>query len=165
MWQWDITAKNKMKKIYNLLITICAVCLCSACNNDVKDPSKLTGTYWANESSLPGGTFMGTQIDRTYYYDVWHFTSENQAELIQYNTTYTQVDIGHGDDPAKYGYVYKDGCGYIHVTSYKYPKISVYETSPGLNGYMENKHYWDGEFVTPDLLIMNGSERFLRINR
>ena len=150
-----------------LVSTIMVSLIFFSCKKSQDDPSefKLVGSYWANESSLPGGYIMGTYMDRTYYYDVWHFISEKEAELIQYNTTYTKVDIGHGDNPAKYGYIYKDGCGTIHVTSYSYPKISTYETSPDLNGNMVNKNYWDGEFVTPDLLIMDGSARYLRIDR
>ena len=88
-----------------------------------------------------------------------------EAELTQYNTGYTKVDIGHGDDPMKYGSVYKDGCGTIHVRSFNYPKISTYETSPDLKGNMEDKNYWDGEFVSEEFLIMDGSARYLRIYR
>ena len=143
------------------MIVVCAGLCVSCSKKEVDGPFKLAGTYWANESSLPGYK----TDNRLYFYDVWHFVSEKEAELTQYNTGYTKVDIGHGDDPMKYGSVYKDGCGTIHVRSFNYPKISTYETSPDLKGNMEDKNYWDGEFVSEEFLIMDGSARYLRIYR
>lgn len=147
-------------------IGIACICLfLTSCEGEQTKSLKLTGTYWACESSIPAvETSMGHKPE-SYFYRVWHFTSEKEATLVRYTTSYTKVDIEHGDDPAKYGYITDDCKGTIHVTYYAYPKISTYETSDGISGKIENKNYWDGEFITNDLLVMDKTVRFLRIKR
>lgn len=149
-----------MKK--NFILSMCflaSLCLVS-CNDESSTQFKLKGTCWACEGTLSGAGY----IERQYFYDVWYFTSETQAELTNYSTYSYKVDIGHGDDPMKYGVAESFGCGVIHVTKFNYPYISTYETSTDIYGNVSDKNYWDGEFVTKDLLIIN-KRRYLRVNR
>lgn len=113
--------------------------------NEPKD-FKLSGTYWAYEHSVSGS------LKTWYYYDVWHFTSETEAEVIEYATETTRVKISIGEDPAIYGEVRTDADKtVVHVTSFNYPLISTYETCTyHYTGVTEDKNYCDGEFTSSD---------------
>ena len=155
-----------MKKI--LLFSLALVCLSLVgCKKDEpKEEFKLTGTYWATESYVKGS------ITTWYYYRVWHFTSETEAEEIRYSTDTQRVNISKGDDPAKYGKIPSDNDKVIvHVTSLNYPKISTYETiTYYYTQVTEETNYRDGEFITEEHFKLTYpktgiTDYFYKINR
>lgn len=123
-----------------------------SCKKPKNEPEevKLTNTYWAYESSI------SLTFKTSYYYDVWHFISETEAEVTEYKTGTTRVQIFSGEDPAKYGEILKDADKTIvHVTSFVYPKISTYETCTYYYTQVtEDKNYCDGEFSSTDAFTL-----------
>lgn len=146
-----------MKRI---LLCIIILVFIGCKSNHEPDNFKLAGTYWAMESDIPD-PHAGTM----YYYRVWHFKDDKEAEQTRYATGTTRVDIGHGDDPAKYGYDTNDEKTTIRVNYFEYPKISIIIESYNQFSQSTEKVSWNGEFLTENLLIMNETRRFLRIIR
>lgn len=133
-----------MRRILELAVILCSFLFVGCDKKNEPKEVKLTGTYWAYESSVSGS------IQTWYYYRVWHFTSETEAEEIRYSSDTKRVDIIGGDDPAKYGTIPEDNDKVIiHVTSFVYPQISTYETHTyHYTGVTEDKNYCDGEFTS-----------------
>ena len=136
-----------MKNILGVIFIIFCCFQLVGCNKkNEPEEVKLTDTYWAYEHSISG------TLKTWYYYDVWHFTSETEAEVIEYSTETTRVHIIAGEDPAKYGQIRTDADKTIvHVTSFVYPKISTYETCTyHYTGVTEDKNYCNGEYSSSD---------------
>lgn len=155
-----------MKKVIPIFLLIISFFMISCEKKNTPEDVKLTGTYWAYESSVTG------TIKTWYYYRVWHFISETEAEEIEYSTETTRVHIITGEDPANYGDLVADADKVIvHVTSFIYPKISTYETCTyHYTGVTEDKNYCDGEFTSNSSFTLTypktGINRyFYKINR
>ena len=160
-----------MKTIYLKLMGIILIFSMSACDNN-QEPEKfsLKGTYWAYESSI-----SITSVKTRYYYYVWHFISETEAEQVRYSTDTKQVDIKSGEDPRMYGDIteelYKTT---IHVSSFNYPHITIYEKKTHKETgevIIDDARRCDGEFLLNDKVLsvkfpITGYYRhFYRINK
>lgn len=152
-----------MKKRILFIITCVCMCLMS-CDNDMNKPGQLTDTYWASESSIPETKTSWGTVPESFYYRVWHFSSESEGTIVVYDTRYDRVDIAHGEDPARYGLVQDYGKYKIEVTSFNYPLISVELTGLDFSGNTEVINY-NGEFVAKDILVFNNTLRLLKINK
>lgn len=159
-----------MKTIYLKLMGIILIFSMSACdNNQELEKFSLTGSYWAYESSI-------SSTSKTYYhYYVWHFISEIEAEEVRYSTDTKQVDIKSGEDPKMYGDItdelYKTT---IHVSSFNYPYITIYEKQTHKETgevIIDDARGCDGEFLLNDKVLsvkfpISGYNRhFYRINK
>ena len=138
-----------MKKVFPLIVLLCCLA-CSSCKSkNEPEEFKLTGTYWAYESSVSG------TVSTWYYYYVWHFISETEGEEIRYSTDTRRVDIAKGEDPAKYGTIPTDNDKVVIHCTLNYPNITTYETvTYYYTQVTEDKNYCEGEFISNDMLAL-----------